>query len=141
MKGSGLFCGMYFFHVPVALALDLEFVKNVLIKDFSHFHDRGIYYNEKDDPLSAHLFAIDGKKWRNLRAKLTATFTAGKMKFMYPTVVATANEFKLTLDEMLLNNESLDIEMKDLLARFATDVIGECAFGIECNRYNYAYLN
>lgn len=56
------------------------------------------------------------------------------MKFMYPTLLATANEFKSTLNEMLLNKESMDIEMKDLLARFTTDVIGECAFGIECNR-------
>lgn len=135
MKGSGrLFCGVYMFHVPVALALDLEFVKNVLIKDFQYFQDRGIYYNEKDDPLSAHLFSIEGQKWRTLRSKLTVTFTSGKMKFMYPTIIATANEFKNTLDHILLNKESLDVEMKDLLARFTTDVIGECAFGIECNR-------
>lgn len=135
MKGSGPFCGVYLFHVPLALALDLEFVKNVLIKDFQYFQDRGMYYNEKDDPLSAHLFAIEGNKWRTLRSKLTATFTSGKMKYMYPTIIATANEFKRTLDDMLLEKESLDVEMKDLLARFTTDVIGECAFGIECNRY------
>lgn len=135
MKGSGPFCGVYLFHVPVALALDLDFVKNVLIKDFQYFQDRGMYYNEKDDPLSAHLFSIEGQKWRTLRSKLTVTFTSGKMKFMYPTIIAIANEFKSTLDEMLVNKDSMDIEMKDLLARFTTDVIGECAFGIECNRY------
>lgn len=93
-----------------------------------------MFYNEKDDPLSAHLFSIEGKKWRDLRTKLTPTFTSGKMRFMYPTIIATANEFKSTLNEMLFNKESMDIEMKDLLARFTTDVIGECAFGIECNR-------
>lgn len=134
MKGSGPFCGLYLFHIPIALALDLEFVKNVLIKDFQYFEDRGIYYNEKDDPLSAHLFSLEGNKWKVLRSKLTVTFTSGKMKFMYPTMIATANEFKQTLAEMLLDKESLDIEMKDLLARFTTDVIGGCAFGIECNR-------
>lgn len=32
MKGSGLFCGVYFFHLPIVLVLDLQFVKNVLIK-------------------------------------------------------------------------------------------------------------
>lgn len=133
-KESGLFCGVYFFHVPVALALDLEFIKNVLIKDFQYFQDRGVYYNEKDDPLSAHLFSIEGNKWRTLRSKLTSTFTSGKMKFMFPTIIAIADELKSTLDGMLLNKESLDVEVKDLLARFTTDVIGECAFGIECNR-------
>lgn len=134
MKGSGVFCGVYLFHIPIALAIDLDFVKCVLIKDFHYFHDRGTYYNERDDPLSAHLFSIEGNKWRTLRSKLTNTFTSGKMKYMYPTMIGTANELKSTLDKMLLNKESTDIEMKDLLSRFTTDVIGECAFGIECNR-------
>lgn len=122
MKGSDLFCGVYMFHIPIVLALDLEFIKNVLIKDFHYFEDRGVYYNEKDDPLSAHLFSIEGNKWRILRSKLTVTFTSGKMKFMYPTMIATANEFKSTLDGMLLNKDSVEIEMKDLLARFTTGV-------------------
>lgn len=39
-------CGLYFFSRPVALLLDLELVKNVLVKDFANFNDRGIYYNE-----------------------------------------------------------------------------------------------
>lgn len=130
MKGKAAFCGVYMYLEPV----DLEFIKTILIKDFSFFHDRGVYYNEKDDPLSAHLFAIEGSKWRNLRSKLTSTFTSGKIKFMYPTILATGNEFKCTLNDLLDNKESLDVEIKDMLARFTTDVIGQCAFGIECNR-------
>ncbi|KAJ6623032.1 Cytochrome P450 6a9, partial [Pseudolycoriella hygida] len=133
MKGKAPFCGIYMFLEPVILALDLEFIKAILIKDFSHFHDRGIYFNEKDDPLSAHLFSIEGSKWRHLRSKLTPTFTSGKMKFMFPTILKTGKEFADTLTSLLAGKESLDIEVKDILARFTTDVIGQCAFGIECN--------
>lgn len=52
--------GMYFFVAPVILITDLDVVKHVLVKDFNNFHDRGLYVNTKTDPLSGHLFAIEG---------------------------------------------------------------------------------
>lgn len=41
-KSSGAkLCGIYFFAQPVAIILDLELVKAILIKDFAYFDDRG----------------------------------------------------------------------------------------------------
>lgn len=134
-KGTGPVCGLYFFLSPVALAIDIDFIRNVLIKDFNHFQDRGAYYNERDDPLSAHLFNLEAAKWKVLRSKLTPTFTSGKMKFMFPTIVDVANEFQLCLNQ-LIDGESTgmkELELRDLLGRFTTDIIGTCAFGIDCN--------
>lgn len=125
------FFGLYFFLRPVILAVDLEFVRTVLIKDFNVFADRGTYYNEKDDPLSAHLFNLKADKWRVLRSKLTPTFTSGKMKFMFPTIVSVAEEFVDCLKQMTKDDN--EIEIRDVLGRFTTDVIGSCAFGIHCN--------
>lgn len=130
MKGKGPFGGIHFLLSPAILTLDIEFVKRILIKDFNHFEDRGVYYNEKDDPLSAHLFALKDKPWRKLRSKLTPTFTSGKMKFMYPTVIDVGQRFTDTLSNILnAANGSATVEIKDLLVRFTTDVIGTCAFG------------
>ncbi|ETN65668.1 cytochrome P450 [Anopheles darlingi] len=128
---GGPYGGMYFFINPVALLLDLDLIKAVLVKDFQYFHDRNLYHNDRDDPLSRHLVAMEGTKWKNLRAKLTPTFTSGKMKLMFSTVTAVADEFTSCLSHEL--ERSTELEMKDLLARFTTDVIGTVAFGLECN--------
>ncbi|CAD7079517.1 unnamed protein product [Hermetia illucens] len=130
-KPAAPFMGAYFFRTPVAIATDLDFIQNVLVKDFSNFHARGMYVNEKDDPLSAHMFSLDGEKWKSLRAKLSPTFTSGKMKFMFPTVVDVADRLNSTLSEILKTEPEL--ELRDLLSRFTTDVIGTCAFGVECS--------
>lgn len=47
------FCGIFFFMSPVVVVTSLDFVKTVLVKDAANFIDRGAYYNEVDDPLSA----------------------------------------------------------------------------------------
>lgn len=78
--------------------------------------DRDLYFNPGDE-------------WKNLRIKLTSTFTTGKMKMMFPLMIECANNLKHVLDRMATNAE--EFEIKDLCARYTTDVIGSCAFGIE----------
>lgn len=130
MKGQPC-VGLYFFNHPALIPLSPELVKNILTKDCHYFSDRGIYYDEEKDPLSAHLFSLSGVKWKNLRAKLTPAFTSGKIKYMLETILNCGNQ----MAEVLLNNahNNEEVEMKDTMARFTTDVIGSCAFGLECN--------
>ncbi|EDW74197.1 uncharacterized protein Dwil_GK21808 [Drosophila willistoni] len=130
-KGTGPFAGFYWFQRPAAFILEPSLIKHVLIKDFNKFTDRGFFHNEEDDPLSGQIFLLDGHKWKSMRNKLSSTFTSGKMKYMFPTVLKVAHEFIDVFGEMV--NKSSEIEVKELLARFTTDVIGTCAFGIECS--------
>lgn len=56
---------------------DLDLLKNVLQKEFDSFRNRAPPINEKLDPLKAHIVFLTDDKWKNLRAKLTPTFTSG----------------------------------------------------------------
>lgn len=125
------FGGIYFFVDPVIVPTSLEFLKSIFVKDFPYFHDRTFYYNEKDDPISAHLTAIDGQKWRTLREKLSPTFTSGKLKGMFPSIVSIGENLKDVLNKMI--EEDPNVMIKALLVRFTSDIIGSCAFGIDCN--------
>lgn len=60
-KVGNKLCGFYLLQSPRLIIIDLDLIKNILIKDFNYFADRGVYNNAEDDPLSAHLFALEGK--------------------------------------------------------------------------------
>lgn len=127
-------CGVYLFARPAAMILDLELVKNILITDFNNFNQRNLYYNETDDPVGAHLFTLDGDGWKKLRAKITPTFSSGKMKLMFPTVVEVGERLRACLFETTAHHDQTgELDVADWCARFTTDVIGTVAFGIECN--------
>ncbi|KAH8299851.1 hypothetical protein KR044_006895, partial [Drosophila immigrans] len=127
------FVGFYMMMRPVVLVLDVEMAKQVLIRDFANFEDRGMYHNERDDPLTGHLFRLDGPKWRPLRHKMSPTFSSGKMKYMFPTVCAVGEELAQVCGELAGNAICGIVEISDLMARYTSDVIGRCVFGIECN--------
>ncbi|XP_063703577.1 cytochrome P450 6a2-like [Culicoides brevitarsis] len=134
MQKAGLekISGFFFFTEPALLATDAKHIRLVLTNDFDYFHDRGVFVNEKDDPLSAHLFSLEGTKWKRLRKKFTPTFTSGKMKNMFEILLKVANELNYVIRETIENYEER-VEIRDFCSRFTIDIIGSCAFGIECN--------
>ncbi|XP_028982433.1 probable cytochrome P450 6a13 [Diachasma alloeum] len=108
---------------------DLDLIKIVLVKEFSTFAGRGLNVDEKNEPLSANLFALDGPRWKDLRKKLTPVFTSGKLKHMFDLILECSDHFEKYLKEQIGNGKV--IECKEPIARFTTDVIGSCAFGLD----------
>lgn len=123
--------GIFMSVAPNLLILDPELAKTILVKEFSKFHDHGMYYNERDDPLSAHMFNMEGAKWKFIRNKLSPTFTSGKLKMMYSSIEKIGDRFVCVLEK--LAREKTPIDMKDLSMRFTADVVGSTAFGLEIN--------
>jgi cytochrome P450 family 6 len=76
-RDTSKLAGMYMITRPTIVAIDPELIKSILVKDFNLFPDRGMFHNEVDDVFSAHLFSLEGEKWKFLRNKLSPTFTSG----------------------------------------------------------------
>lgn len=128
-KGKGPGFGLYMLTSPIFVPTELEVIKDIYVRNFESFHDRGFFLNEKDDPLSGNLFFKSGHDWKDLRAKLSPTFTSGKIKMMFGLVLSMSDRLidflKPTADE------SDSIEMKEILSAFTTEVITNVAFGVD----------
>ncbi|XP_065338787.1 probable cytochrome P450 6a13 [Cloeon dipterum] len=126
------FIGYFRGRSPTLMIFDPELIKQIFIKDFSHFSDRGFQFNEETDPLRAlNLFNLGGQRWREMRSKLVPTFTSGKMKGMFPLMVECSKQFDEHLQLMADRHDVF--EAKDLLGCLFTDIIGSCIFGVKCN--------
>ncbi|XP_065216834.1 uncharacterized protein LOC135843031 [Planococcus citri] len=126
---SERFAGVYNLHRPTVLIRDPDLIKTMLVKDFSHFQDRGFTICRDIEPVAYNLITMSGDDWKNLRIKLTCTFSSGKMKSMFSLMKTCGNDIEPVLTKYF--KDDIAFEAKDICARFATDVIGNCAFGID----------
>lgn len=128
------FIGIYSVLRPILLVRDPELVRNIFVRDFTHFTDHGSYMDEKSDPISAHLFAIPGEKWKNLRAQLSPTFSSGKIRAMFSTIVDCVKTVETYLEKAIKNDQIIDI--RELAACMITNSIASVAFGIDVDSIN-----
>ncbi|KAJ8688568.1 hypothetical protein QAD02_024363 [Eretmocerus hayati] len=121
--------GIYASRTPILIINDPELIKEVLIRSFSSFASRGIRIFEKVEPLSANLVNLEPARWKPLRAKQTTMFTSAKLKDMFNLVLECADSLEKVLEKITSENEV--VECCEVAARYTTDVIGACAFGID----------
>lgn len=124
------FVGIYMAHKYALMINDPELAKSIIVKDFMHFTDHGLVHHEESEPLEGHLFNINGNRWKTIRVKLIASFTSSKMKFMFDTMVRHGVEVQKYLEPHIRAGNAVDL--KELMSRYTTDVIGTAVFGIEC---------
>lgn len=121
--------GAYSLFYPQLIVRDIDLIQSILIRDFAHFTDRGVYMDEENDPISAHLFALEGEQWKNLRIKLTPAFTSGKLRAMFATLVDCTDSLLQYTNRMANTNDSIDI--REMSACFTTNIIASVAFGTD----------
>uniref|UniRef100_A0A1I8MIN3 Uncharacterized protein n=1 Tax=Musca domestica TaxID=7370 RepID=A0A1I8MIN3_MUSDO len=103
-----------------------------MIKQFENFPERGFYTNHRD-PLTTNLIRLEYEWWRPLRQKLTPVFSPAKMQAIFPTLLKVTELFASKVKTTMEEEESGEVAIYDLCARFTTDVVGSVAFGIEFN--------
>lgn len=129
--GDRPFCGIYSVKMPILVVKDPELIKQILIKDFSYFTDHGWFASNPDhEPLLNNIFHMQGDVWKHMRNKLSPAFTSGKMKMMFPIMSGCARELKLSLEN--ISKGSGTFEARELMSRFAVDIIVNAVFGLSC---------
>ncbi|XP_053608539.1 cytochrome P450 6B6-like [Plodia interpunctella] len=119
---------------PNLVIRDPEIMKRILITDFYYFYKRGIMPGITLEPILRNLFFAEGDLWRLLRQRLTPAFTSGKLKAMFPLITERAEKLRSrTLNAAL---EARSIDARDLMARYTTDFIGACGFGLDSDSLN-----
>lgn len=68
-----------------------------------------------------------------MRARLTSTFTSGKMKKMFYLMNDIGDQLNDYMQTMSDKRKLFTAEMKDLCGKYTTDVIATCAFGVQAN--------
>ncbi|EFN64016.1 Cytochrome P450 6A1 [Camponotus floridanus] len=123
----GIFTGV----TPALIVKDLDLIKDILIKDFSKFGNKGPIVSNNTDLLSHNLAGLEHKRWRPLRIRLSPAFTSSKIKEMFPLISECADYLEQYIEKLVSKNEPIDC--RELTAKYTTDVIGSCGFGIEMN--------
>lgn len=122
---------MHAFSVPVLIVRDPDLIRQITIKDFDHFTDHALFraIDEIDPILARSLVMLKGKKWKETRSTIGPFFTSSKMKFMFTLISECAEKYIKHLE--VTRSDIIDLDLKDVFARFTSDIIGTIGFGLE----------
>ncbi|XP_075973601.1 putative cytochrome P450 9f2 [Anticarsia gemmatalis] len=115
---------------PVILVRDPDLMKLITIKDFNHFVNRKVLFPKEIDPLlGSSLLNMKDDAWREMRCRLTQAFSGSKLKQMFPFMTQISNN----IVDYLKDHQSEDVDVIDLMRRYAIDVIASTGFGLLIN--------
>lgn len=90
---------------PLLVLRDPELVHDVMVRDFTYFVDRNANtVSYKHDKFFEHLVNLRGERWKAIRAKLSPTFSAAKLKLMLADINECTTRLTDNLDEQIANN-------------------------------------
>ncbi|XP_063366352.1 cytochrome P450 6B2-like [Cydia amplana] len=129
------YVGYYYTTTPLIILRDPELVKRFLATDFNYFYARSVFpLHGVPEPLMNNLFACDGNLWRFLRQKMTHAFSSAKLRAMYPLIISRTEKLQQLAAEAASRDTEVDI--LELMARYTTDFIGACGFGLDTEALN-----
>nr|XP_023022352.1 cytochrome P450 6k1-like isoform X2 [Leptinotarsa decemlineata] len=124
--------GIYIMGRPYLVLRNPEIIKSVTIRDFSNFDDRTFACDVNADPMTGNsLFIMRNPDWKNIRNKLTPIFTSGKLKMMINIMKKCSKEMQTYLGGF----DGQVVEVKEVAAKYMTDLVASCFFGLETNSF------
>lgn len=132
MKTQAALAGFHVFTNAAVVITDLDIVKKILVTDSNLFMDRGMYVNLRDDPLSGNLLNLDGPKYKAIHSKMMPQFSTEKIKLMFQSMELLADRLSNHFSDSL-EGRPTDMNLKDVFARYSSDVMGTIFLGTNCN--------
>lgn len=133
--------GIWIFNTPHLVLKNVDIIKSVLVKDFNHFAFRGVCNDDKADPVfSRMIFASEPTYWKAMRVHLTPLFSSGKLKNMIPLINTVGDDMErylLSKCELYSEKMRATLELNEVCAKFTTDVITSCAFGMNAKSFEH----
>ncbi|KOB76727.1 Cytochrome P450 6B46 [Operophtera brumata] len=124
--------GIYRMTSPTLIIRDLDIVKNILIKDFDAFPERGIAFSK--ERLGDNLFHCDSDTWRVLRKKFTPVFTSGKLKNVFQVINERGDQFIDYLENV--TSKKHEQELHQHFQKYTMSTIIAASFGLNFDLFN-----
>ena len=127
--------GFMEFTKPAVYVTDLDLLKNIFIKDFDSFMDRRPLKMEKTDPIFHRmLFFMESEAWKELRNKMSPTFTTGKIRRMFEIFHSSSLKLVKFAEKQCKENDGV-VDFGDGYQRYTMDVIASAAFGVDSKTF------
>ncbi|XP_038067043.1 cytochrome P450 3A29-like [Patiria miniata] len=132
-RKHGKVVGTYDFRRPILIINEPEILQHILVKNFSNFYNRRKHVVIQSDRTQASrgMFFLEDEEWKTVRNTLTPSFTAAKMKNMFPLINECCDTLLTSISEAREGGKAVDCKM--LFGGFTMDVIACCAFGLSVN--------
>ncbi|XP_031627729.1 probable cytochrome P450 9f2 [Contarinia nasturtii] len=128
--------GFFDMSTPVYMLRDLDLIYKITIKDFDFFKNHWISFALKSDSfMGKSVVSLEDSKWNDMRSTLSPIFTSSKLRHMFELVVECADEMIEYLRENLQQNNSAQLNIKEVFSRCSSDIITSCAFGVKVNSF------
>lgn len=122
----GVYNGLF---SPVLSISDADAIKQVLVKDFNNFVDRGVV-NYHHETMNDTLFLLDGEKWKSVRSITTPAFTSGKLRAMQSMMNECVDRLINRLNKITTEGPKV-FPVKQTAVQFTVEVIGTTNFAID----------
>ncbi|XP_055528503.1 probable cytochrome P450 28a5 [Wyeomyia smithii] len=133
-KSAYNFIGVFAIRSPRIFVLSSALAKNILTKDFKHFHDNEFSesVNKEADPiLGRNPFILDGAEWKEKRAEITPAFTTSRIKALFSIVEDVGSR----MTTYIKTHTGSPLEARELSAKFTTDVVSSCIFAADAQSF------
>ena len=119
---------------PRLLIIEPALVREVLISNFSSFHDNEFsrMIDAKNDLLLGNNpFLSRGDVWKEKRAEIAPGFSNNRLKALYPLIQNIQKRLSAYINEEILKGSKDPFDAREICAKYTTDVVSSCVFAAD----------